>query len=128
LIVTAGATESKLDRALERAERETGCRSIVVARRDGLVIAYRLPKGRDARVPASLAASIFGAAEVAVAEFEHAGLSRVIISCASAQIVAQGAGPEAIVIGVDAEGANLGLVLLGLAHLSTEIQEILDAL
>jgi predicted regulator of Ras-like GTPase activity (Roadblock/LC7/MglB family) len=117
--------KDELEAVLDKAAQESGCRSVAIARRDGLVIVHRIALGLDPRATAALAASMVGAAEVAAQNLQQGEFQLVVVECSQGKIVAVGAGGEAIVIGVYAPDVNLGLALLGLRRASERVSGVL---
>ena len=119
--------KERLEDALGEVRRVSPCRSIALARRDGLVIVHRLEPGRDPQQAAAMAAAALGAAASVAKELGQGKVERVIIECAEGKVVALDAGPDAILLALYDHGANLGLALHGLTRTARTVDEILAA-
>ena len=117
--------KKRLDEAMEEAHRVSGCRSTVVARHDGLVIAHRAGQGHDPRLASAMAAAIFGTAAFAAKELGQGVAERIMIECSDGKIVAMGAGREAIFVALYRKNTNLGLLLHGLTAAAEAIDKAL---
>ncbi len=117
--------KERLEDAIGQANRVTPCRSIAVARRDGLVIVHRLEPGRNPQQAAAMAAAALGVATSVAKELGQGEVERVIIDCAEGKIVALNAGPDAILLALYERQANLGLALHGLVRTAHTIDELL---
>ncbi len=115
----------RLEGALSQTNRIGPCRSIAVARRDGLVIVHRLEDGLDPRLTAAMAAATLGAATSAARELKQGRVQRVIVECEAGTIVALDAGPDAVLLAIYDAKTNLGLALHGLAGVAKTVDEIL---
>src|SRR5712691_11017252 len=119
--------KERLDHLLDLAIRATGSMGIVIARRDGLPIAYRLRGREDARLAAAMAASILGTVSSIAAQLDRGDVNDVVANCSRGRIVAVQAGPEAVVIAWYGLDANLGLVLIQQRAAADRIAEALEA-
>lgn len=115
-----------LDRILDRSVRDSAALAVVIARMDGLVIAHRLASGQDPRVASAVAASIFGAAEVATQQLEQGPIEQILIVSRKGNVIAVHAGPEAIVLALFSKEHSLGLALLGLSRTAKEVADVLE--
>jgi len=120
--------KERLEDAIGQASRVTPCRSIAVARRDGLVIVHRLEPGRSPQQAAAMAAAVLGLASTAAKELNHGEVERVIVECSQGDIVAMNVGSDAVLLALYDRGANLGLALTGLARTARTIDELLAEL
>ena len=119
------STKERLEDAIEETRRVSRCRSVAIARRDGLIIVHRLEPGLDPRLAAAMAAATLGAADASAKELRRGKVERVIIECAEGKIVAMDAGPDAIILALYDRDANLGLALHGLARVAHSVDLIL---
>jgi predicted regulator of Ras-like GTPase activity (Roadblock/LC7/MglB family) len=120
--------KERLEEAIGQVSRVTPCRSIAVARRDGLVIVHRLEPGRNPQQAAAMAAAVLGAATSVAKELSQGEVERVIIECAEGKVVALNAGPDAIILALYGHQVNLGLALHGLERTANTIDELLKEL
>ncbi len=129
--MSASATpgiKERLEYTLELSRRTSGCRSIAVARHDGLVIVHRLELGHDPRLAAAMAVVAHGSASSTAKELGQGKLERLIAECSEGKIIVLGAGPDAVIIGLYEKNVNLGLALHGLAQTAGAIEKILSEL
>ena len=124
---TPGIKE-RLEYTLELTRRTSGCRSIAVTRHDGLVIVYRVEPGFDPRLAAAMAAAAYGSASSTAKELGQGRLERLVAECSEGKMIALGAGPDAVIIGLFEKNANLGLALHGLSEAAKAIGKILSEL
>ncbi len=120
--------KERLEDAIGQASRVTPCRSIAVARRDGLVIVHRLEAGRSPQQVAAMAAAVLGLAATVAKELNQGEAERVIVECSEGDIVAMNAGTDAVLLALYGRGANLVLALHGLAKTAHTIDELLAEL
>ena len=116
-----------LDHLLDVAIRETGSMGIVIARRDGLPIAYRLRGREDGRLAAAMAATILGTLSSIALQLDRGDVNDVVANCSRGRIVAVQAGVEAVVIAWYGLDANLGMVLLQQRAAADRIAKALEA-
>jgi len=115
----------KLEELLHEFERRAEIAAAAVVRRDGLMIAYDLPTGVDARKIAAMAAAIVGTAERATYEMGQGRFQIVMIEGEKGRMVAMGAGEKAILLALLRPEANVGLVLLEMERTAKQVQETL---
>ncbi len=97
-----------------------------IVRRDGLLIASRLPQNVNAGTVSAMAAAIVGTSETSAKELSIGDFSQVIVNASSGQYVSIGAGAEAILIVLLKKGANLGLALLEMVRSSKKVARLID--
>ena len=100
--------------------------AVIVAQRDGLVIAANSSRRLEPRKLAAMAASIVGTSEMAVSELEQGAFREVIVQSDDGTVLGVGAGEEAILIALVKRDANVGLVLLSLKRSAKEIEGFLS--
>jgi predicted regulator of Ras-like GTPase activity (Roadblock/LC7/MglB family) len=94
--------------------------------RDGLLIASEMIKPVDSEIFAAMNATLFGAAETAMAELGRGLLDRVIVEGRDAKLVAVSAGENALLVLLTENKANIGLVLIGLEKLLPILEKELN--
>jgi len=115
----------RLEDTIEQAWRISRCRSIVVARRDGLVIVHRVEQGRDPNLAAAMAAATIGSAATAARELGQGTVEHVAVECSKGTTLALDAGPEAVIIALYDKDVNVELALRELARTAAAIDRIL---
>lgn len=123
VVATARGT---LDEALAQLRRLSEVLAVIVAQRDGLVIAANSSRRLEPRKLAAMAASIVGTSEMAVSELEQGAFREVIVQSDDGTVLGVGAGEEAILIALVKRDANVGLVLLSLKRSAKEIEGFLS--
>jgi len=98
--------------------------SIVIASRDGLLMASHMPHGDD-EIFAAMSATMLGAAETASTELEKGVPDRLIVESNDGKLIAVGAGSKSLVVALTPPDAGLGLVLVELDKAAEKIKKIL---
>lgn len=122
-VATARGT---LDEVLAQLRRLSEVLAVIVAQRDGLVIASNSSRRLEPRKLAAMAASIVGTSEMAVSELEQGAFREVMVESDDGSVLGVGAGEEAILIALVRRDANVGLVLLSLKRSAKEIEGFLS--
>jgi len=104
--------KEELEKVLEELGSFGDIVGAAIVRRDGLLIASRLPQNVNGGTVAAMAAAIVGTSETSAKELSIGEFNQVIVNATGGQYISIGAGPEAIVIALLKTGANLGLTLL----------------
>lgn len=120
-----GDVKSALETIMSDITRSEDVLAVVIARRDGLVVAASLPDDVDSRKVAAMSAAIVGTAEMAASELSQGDFQQVLVECAQGNIISLGAGREALLVVLIRRGANVGLALLRLRKAAQRIQETL---
>jgi hypothetical protein len=115
-----------LDEVLAQLRRLSEVLAVIVAQRDGLVIASNSSRRLEPRKLAAMAASIVGTSEMAVSELEQGAFREVMVESDDGSVLGVGAGEEAILIALVRRDANVGLVLLSLKRSAKEIEGFLS--
>lgn len=115
-----------LDEALAQLRRLSEVLAVIVAQRDGLVIASNSSRRLEPRKLAAMAASIIGTSETAVSELEQGAFREVMVQSDDGTVLGVGAGEEAILIALVGRDANVGLVSLSLKRSAKEIEKFLS--
>lgn len=102
----------ELEKVLEELGSVGDIVGAAIVRRDGLLIASRLPQNVNSGTVAAMAAAIVGTSETSAKELGIGDFNQVIINASAGQYVSIGAGMEAILIALLKRGANIGLALL----------------
>lgn len=118
--------ENKLKEMLDFLETLPEIQAAAVVRRDGLMIASSLPKETDARTVAAMAAAIVGTAETTAAELQMGRFLQVVVEAEKGKMISTGAGGIAILICLVTEKANLGLVLLEMGRMASQVAGLLE--
>lgn len=98
----------------------------IIATKDGLLVASCMPEDVGAETFAAMSATMFGAAETAIAELGRGPTRRVISEADDCTLVAVDAGPKATLVALVKPHANLGLVLLELVKAANTAKTILE--
>ncbi|TLZ64524.1 MAG: hypothetical protein E6K13_02290 [Methanobacteriota archaeon] len=115
----------ELRRVLTELSRMSGCRSVAVARRDGLAIVHRLAPGKDPVAMAELAAATVEAATRIASALEQGEFEQVVVKCAEGTIFAAEAGAEAVLVALFDRDADLSLTRFRLRAATRTIEETL---
>ncbi len=94
-----------------------------IVTRDGLLIASDLPKDIDAETFAAMSATMVGAAETAIAELKKGTVERVIAEGRDSKLITKGAGPNAVLVSMVTQDANLGLILVEMGKTADNIRK-----
>jgi predicted regulator of Ras-like GTPase activity (Roadblock/LC7/MglB family) len=124
--VAVATTRGTLDEELAQLRRLSEVMAVIIAQRDGLVIASNSSRRLEPRKLAAMAASIVGTSEMAVSELEQGAFKEVMVESDDGTVLGVGAGEEAILIALVRQDANVGLVLLSLKKSAKEIEEFLS--
>jgi len=124
--VAVATTRGTLDEVLAQLRRLSEVSTVIVAQRDGLVIASNSSRRLEPRKLAAMAASIVGTSEMAVSELEQGAFREVMVESDDGTVLGVGAGEEAILIALVRRDANVGLVLLSLKRSAKEIEGFLS--
>jgi len=123
--VIIGSVFETLNQVIAQLRRLPDVLAVVIARRDGVVIAYNLSKRSDPRKVAAMAAAIVGTSEAAVGELGQGNFKEVMVESEVGRVLGLGAGEEAILIALVRRDANVGLVLLNMEKCAAQIEEVL---
>lgn len=124
--MAVATTRGTLDEVLAQLRRLSEVSTVIVAQRDGLVIASNSSRRLEPRKLAAMAASIVGTSEMAVSELEQGAFREVMVESDDGTVLGVGAGEEAILIALVRRDANVGLVLLSLKRSAKEIEGFLS--
>jgi len=119
--------EAKLTELMEEICRLPHVVAVVIARRDGVVIASNLTGRANPNAVAAMAASIVGTSEMVVGELDQGKLVEVVVESVRGQLLGIGANEEAILVLVTKREANLGLVLLNIDKYSKKLSRIIES-
>jgi hypothetical protein len=98
----------------------------VIASREGLLMASRVPPDVDDRIISALFSSVAAAAETALVEMGRGSVDRIVLSAKEGQVIIAPAGPRAVIGTLVRRGApNLGLILMEIENVSKKIGEII---
>jgi predicted regulator of Ras-like GTPase activity (Roadblock/LC7/MglB family) len=98
----------------------------VIASREGLLMASRVPPEVDDRIVSALFSSVTAAAETALVEMGHGAVDRVVLSAKDGQAIIVPAGHKAVLGALVRRGAsNLGLILMEMESAAKKIGEII---
>jgi predicted regulator of Ras-like GTPase activity (Roadblock/LC7/MglB family) len=125
--VAIALVDGTLNQIIAQLRRLPDVLAVIIARRDGLVIASNLSRRSNPKKVAAMAASIVGTSEMAVGELEQGTFREVMVESDEGTVLGIGAGEEAILIALVRKDANVGLVLLNLERSANEIREFLDS-
>src|SRR5207249_3224170 len=101
---------ARLQSVLAELRRLPGILGVTIARRDGILIAHSLPKTMDPKKIAAMAAAIVGTSEMAAVEMGLGSCSQSIVDTHSGMMMATGAGEEAMLVAMSANGASMALI------------------
>ncbi|MCZ7362657.1 MAG: hypothetical protein O8C58_04905 [Candidatus Methanoperedens sp.] len=76
-------------------------------------------------VEESMAATMFGAGEIASIELGKGATSRIIVESRTTKLIATGAGPKVLLVVMTRPDAGLGMILLEMKKASDKIKEVL---
>lgn len=116
---------AELERVLQELERITGCKSVAVAGRDGLLIVHRMASGVDPASVSAVAATAVDAATAAARSLEQGEFEQLVIKCAEGTVFAAEAGPDAVLIALYDRDADLSFSRLRLRRATQVIEEAL---
>jgi predicted regulator of Ras-like GTPase activity (Roadblock/LC7/MglB family) len=117
--------ESKKDTLFRLLKGLGGIGSIegsAIVTRDGLLIASDLPKDIDAETFAAMSATMMGAAETAIGELKKGDVERVIVEGRATKLITKGAGPNAVLVAMVSQDANLGLILIEMKKVADMVE------
>ena len=118
--------ERQLNVLMDELCRQPHVVAVVIARRDGVVIASNLGGKANPSLVAAMAASIVGTSEMVVGELDQGKLVEVVVESVKGQLLGIGANEEAILVIVTKREANVGLVLLNIEKYSKEISRVIS--
>jgi predicted regulator of Ras-like GTPase activity (Roadblock/LC7/MglB family) len=118
--------QRRVQRVLQDLRRVPDVLAAAVVSRDGLMIAHSLPRSIDPKRIAAMAAAIVGTSELAADEIGQGAFVESIVESRLSKMLATGAGPEAILITLVRSDANLGYVLINVAHAVETISAVLS--
>ncbi|MGB8218683.1 MAG: roadblock/LC7 domain-containing protein [Candidatus Methanoperedens sp.] len=114
-----------VDKVLADLKKVRGIETCAVASRDGLLIRAIQQEGQNLDSFVAMSATLFGAAETAIAMFGKGIPSRVIIESDRGRVIAIGAGPKALLIVIVSLDTGLELILLELEKAAKKVKELL---
>jgi len=114
-----------LEKVLTDLRRTGDIEASVIVSRDGLLMASDIPEGVHAETFAAMSATMFGAAETAVAELKKGIPDRLIIESKKGKVIATGAGPKVLLVALTAPEAGLGLVLVEMEKAADKVKKLL---
>ena len=115
----------ELRRVLRELSRVTGCRSVAVARRDGLLIVHHLAPGQDPKAIAALGVEAVGAVRGIAERLEQGEFEQAFIKCSQGTILAAEAGSDAVLIALYDRDADLSLAGLRIRATTRAIDDTL---
>jgi uncharacterized protein len=115
----------ELRRVLRELSRVTGCRSVAVARRDGLLIVHHLAPDQDPTTMAAIGVATVGAVRGIVEGLEQGEFEQAIIKCSEGTILAAEAGSDAVLIALYGQDADLSLAGFRIRTTTRAIDETL---
>ena len=115
----------ELRRILRELSRVTGCRSVAVARRDGLLIVHHLPPGQEPEAMAAIGVAAVEAVRKIAEGLGQGEFEQAVIKCAEGTILAAEAGSDAVLIAVYEREADLSLAGFRIKATTRTIDETL---
>jgi predicted regulator of Ras-like GTPase activity (Roadblock/LC7/MglB family) len=106
--------------------RVTGCRSVAVARRDGLLIVHHLAPGTDPIAMAKIGVAAVRAVRRIAERLEQGEFEQAVIKCADGTILAAEAGSDAVLIALYEREADLSLAGFRIRTTTQAIDETLS--
>ncbi len=91
---------------------------------DGLPIESILPEGMEEDRVAAMGAALLSLGERAAMELEKGGLEQVLIRAAKGDALLMSVGEDAVLLALMKEGAKLGLTLITLRKLVTDLKKL----
>lgn len=95
---------------------------------DGLMIANILPQGTEETQVAAMSAALLNMGAKAAEELKRGKVSQLFIKGESGYVVITEAGPHSVLLALARPEAKLGLIFLGMARASEEIDKVLSVL
>lgn len=115
-------------RALEDLRKVPGIEAAALVRRDGLLIAHRLPIEADPRKVGTMSAAIVGTSEMATEALEQGRFQQSVVESQEGKVIAVGAGPLGILVALVRPEANLGMALMTIERQAEKVASILGSL
>ena len=115
----------ELRRILRELSRVTGCRSVAVARRDGLLIVHHLSPGQEPEAMAAIGVAAVEAMRGIAEGLGQGEFEQAVIKCAEGTILAAEAGSDAVLIAVYEREADLSLAGFRIKATTRTIDETL---
>lgn len=112
--------------AIREAASAGGLDEVVVARPDGLPIAHNMSEVNLAKRLAAMSAAIVGTSHMATSELRRGAIRAVTIESGQARMVCIQAGDEAIVTALAPVATNVGMMLLILRKLASQVAAAID--
>lgn len=116
----------ELRRVLRELSRVTGCRSVAIARRDGLLIVHHLAPGQDPTAMAKIGVAAVRAVRGIADELGQGEFEQALIKCTDGTILAAEAGSDAILIALYEREADLSLAGFRIRTTTRAIDEALS--
>ena len=117
--------ESKIFRALKKAMASAPeVEALALVSVDGLPIESLLPEGMEEDRVAAVGAALLSLGERAAMELEKGTLDQVLIRAEKGDAMLMSVGEEAVLLALMKEGAKLGLTLLTLKKLASELKKL----
>ena len=102
-----------------------GVEESAVVTRDGLLVSSTVSQTSHADTFVAMAATMFGAGEIASIELGKGATSRIIVESRTTKLIATGAGPKVLLVVMTRPDAGLGMILLEMKKASDKIKEVL---
>lgn len=100
-------------------------KGVAVITKNGLPISMRLPRDLDMESFSGMAAAMYGAAETTMMELKHSNLYWVYTEADDSKFVVVDAGPQALLVALVGESANMGLVLVKLKDAANKVKKLM---
>ncbi|MDI6902333.1 MAG: roadblock/LC7 domain-containing protein [Methanocellales archaeon] len=118
-------TKGMLDKVLSDLKSIGDVEASAIVSRNGLLKASDVSSDIRAETLAAMSATMLGAAETATSELKKGIPNRVIVEFKEAELIAMGAGPQAILVTMTNPGAGLGLILVRMEKASEKVKGLL---
>ncbi len=117
--------DSKIMKALKKAvASDPGVEALALVSVDGLPIETLLPEEMEEDRVAAVGAALLSLGERAAAELEKGNLEQVLIRAEKGDAILMSVGEDAVLLALMKEEAKLGLTLITLKKLSTELRKL----
>lgn len=115
----------KIEEILENLKNVKGIEESSAVTRDGLLVHSTLSNTYQYQTFVAMAATMFGAAEIASIELKKGVADRIIIESEAGKIIVTGAGSKILLVVTARSNSELGIILLEMKKTADRIKETL---
>jgi hypothetical protein len=96
-----------------------------IARTDGLVVAFTMPRETDETLVAAMSAAMINIGTQTAKQLDKGDIEKVIVRGTRGDIVLMGAGSGKVLSGITKPYANIGLVLVEMKRTSSKLSQVM---